>query len=354
MQKIESLKVRRLFDRHMHFREDDLLHAIALFTFLQASGAIAMPNLKEIINTIERAIKYEGQISFLSQREEIKFDPYMTYYLTDNTDIDKLEEGFRRGVWGLAKLYPAGATNNSEDGVTDIKRMYPVFDRMQEIRMPLSLHGEVVGDGIGYYDRERIFVDKILPLLLHHFPGLKIVMEHVSTKEAVDFVIENENIWATVTAHHLIKDETVHDNYDGEFDPFYFCLPVLNSREDRLAIRRAVTSEDENIRKNFGAGSDSAAHYVKDKLAGKPGIFTGLHKTELYTQVFIEENAKLGHLNDFLAVNLLEKVYDIEPIEDYTTLIRKDWTVPMLCNGIRPFMAGEKLQWKILENAVKN
>ena len=344
---MKELKVRKMFDRHVHLRWGDLMKLVALFTFRQCSGAIIMPNLKEIINTIEKAKKYEKQINILSHEKEIKFDPCMTYYLTDNTDIGELEEGFNECIWDLAKLYPAGATTNANNWVTDIKNLYPVFDKMQDIGMPLSLHGEEVDNNLSLYDRERVFVDKTLPLLLYHFPALKIIMEHVSTKEAVDFVIENENICATVTAHHLVKDKTVHKDYEGEFDPFYFCYPVLNSPEDRFAIRKAVTSDNEYIRKNFGAGTDSAPHLIKDKLEGKGGLFTAPIATELYAQVFIEEGAKLGHLNDFLAVNLLEGVYDISPVEEYMTLVKEEWIVPEEYNGIRPFMAGEKLQWKI-------
>lgn len=355
MRKLEKIKVRRLFDRHVHLREDDLMLAIALFTFLQANGAIIMPNLNKVINTIDRAREYEKQINALSGQEGVKFEPYLTYYLTDNTNIDELEEGFREGIWGLAKLYPKGATTNSEDGVTNIKNIYPVFERMQKIGMPLSLHGEETADSLSLYERERLFVKKTFPLLVQHFSELKIVMEHVSTKEGVDFVIENENVWATVTAHHLLKDKTVHGDDENELDPFYYCLPVLNSREDYLAIRKAVTSEDENIRKKFGAGTDSAPHLIVDKLGkNKPGIFTGLDATELYTQVFMEEGVKLEHLDDFLAVNLLEEVYGITPVEEYTTLIKEEHVIPQNCNGVRPFMAGETLQWRTLENAVRN
>lgn len=356
MKQGEELKVKKLVDRHVHLRDfsnfdgaDGMMSLVASYTFRQCSSAIIMPNTHPIINTIDRATVHKSEIGIVQHIQKIQFNPYLTLYLTDNTDIDELEEGYKNGVWIAGKLYPKGATTNSENGVTDIKNIYPILDKMQKIGMPLLLHGEEVGDGISYYDRERMFVELTLPLLLYHFPGLKIVMEHVSTREAIDFVIENENIWATVTAHHLIKDKTVHESYKGEFDPFYFCLPVLNSKEDRLAIRKAVTSENKYIRKNFGAGTDSAPHLISDKLIkNKPGIFTGVHATELYTQVFIEENAKLGHLNDFLAMNLLEEVYRIRSTKDlYITLVKEEWEVPQDCNGIRPFIAGETLQWKI-------
>lgn len=345
----EEKTVKMFFDSHVHFRNiGEMMLFIALYTIRQCSGAIIMPNTKPIINTIEIAKKHRRAIDILSHKEGLQFTPYISYYLTDNTDIAELTEGYKEKVWIIGKLYPAGATTNSEDGVTDIKNIYPVFGKMEKIGMPVSLHGEVVGDGISYYDRERMFIEQILPPIRKDFPELEIIVEHVSTKEAVDFVIQNENTWATVTAHHLMKDKTVHEEYEGEFNPFYFCLPVLNSREDRLAIRKAVTSEDENIRKRFKAITDSAPHLILDKLIGKPGVFTARHATELFVQVFEEEGALDERLNDFLAVNLLEKVYDIRPTEGlYTTLVKEECTVPEERNGIPLFMAGEKLFWKI-------
>jgi len=363
MRKLESIKVRMMFDRHVHFRnKKDLMSDVAPYTFAQCSAAIIMPNTDPVIDSIDRAVEYKKQIEFLPTMKRTKFFPHLALYLTDSTNMYKLEDGYRRGIWATGKLYPSGTTTNSKNGVTDIRKIWLVLGKMEEIGTPLSLHGEVAKDPISLSDsdlnlyyRERVFVRQVLPSIRSNFPELKIILEHVSTKEAVDFVIQNKNIWATVTAHHLMKDETVHGKYRDVIDPFYFCYPVLNSKEDCMAIRKAVTSEDENVRKKFGAGTDSAPHPVRDKLKGKGGLFTAPIAIELYTQVFVEENAKLGYLNDFLAVNLLKDVYGIPPVRDmYTTLIKEEWTVPMYYNGVRPFMAGEKLSWKILEQTSRN
>lgn len=348
MKQGEELTVRMFFDSHVHFRNiGEMMLFVALYTIRQCSGAIAMPNTIPIIDSIDMAREYKGEIDILSHKENKVFDPHIALHLTDNTDVKELRKGYKERVWIIGKLYPKGATTNSENGVTDIKNVYPAFEEMQKIGMPASLHGEVVGKGISYYDRERMFVEQILPPIRRDFPELNIIMEHVSTKEAVDFVIREKNTYGTVTAHHLMKDKTVHEGYDGEFNPFYFCLPVLNSVEDRLAIRKAVTSEDENVRNNFKGITDSAPHLIEDKLIGKPGIFVPF-ATELFAQVFEEENALDERLDDFLAVNLMKKVYGIRPTEGlYTTLVKEEWIVPEKYSGIRPFMAEETLQWKI-------
>jgi dihydroorotase len=340
-----ELQVRKIFDRHVHLRSGELMYSVAPYTFLQANAAIVMPNTKPPITTIDMAKKYRERIDLVSGEDSL-FTPHIPVYLTDNTNIDELEDGFGRNVFIAGKLYPAGATTNSDDGVTNIRNIHHVFERMQDIGMPLLIHCEETYPAINFFDRERRFITRILCAIREMYPGLKIVIEHVSTKEGVDFVIQNENTWATVTPHHLMKN--CNAMFENGLNPFYFCYPVLNSENDRLAIVQAVTSEDKERRKLFGAGTDSAPHYPKDKIkiGGKGGIFNPF-ATEIYTQAFAENNAKLEYLNDFLAVNLLEDVYGIRPRDEFITLVKEGWTVPEECNGIRPFMAGEKLQWQI-------
>lgn len=351
MQNSERLKVKMLFDRHVHFRWADLMQAIIAYTFKQCSGGIWMPNTIPIINSINLARRYGREINILSHKEEIQFAPYGTCYLTDNTDTNELKRGFEEGVWIAGKFYPKGTTTNSENGVTDIENIYHVFEVMQGIRMPALFHCEVpLSSGVDFFDRERVFVDEVLSKIKEEFPELKIVIEHASTKQAIEFVIRNRNAYATITPHHIMK------NYNAMFSGNRmrlenFCLTPLNREEDRLALIRAITSDTEEVRKKFGGGTDTAAHYwATDKLIdGKPGIFTAPFATELYVQVFEQENA-LKYIDDFLAVNLLEEVYDISPNDRmYTTLIKKEWEVPQEYNGIRPFMAGEKLQWKMFD-----
>lgn len=343
-----ELKVRKMFDRHVHLRNMPMMHSIVPYTVRQCSGAIVMPNTKPIINTIEWAKRYKEQIDLSSFKFGTKFTPYLTLYLTDNTNIKELEEGYKKGIWIAGKLYPKGATTNSKNGVTNIQSIYLVLEKMQDIRMPALFHCEETNPAIDFFDRERKFIRRTLYAIRQMFPELKIVFEHISTKEAVEFVIQEKNTWATVTPHHLMK--TCNAMFENGFDSTYFCYPILNSYTDKWAIINAVTSEDKEIRKKFGAGTDSAPHYLenKNKIGGVGGIFTAPNATEVYTQIFVEENAKLGYLNDFLAENLLKDVYGIKPTRDlYTTLVKKEWTVPIHYDGIRPFMADEALQWKI-------
>lgn len=348
MRQGKELKVKMMFDRHVHFRWGDLMSAIAPYTFRQCSGAIIKPNTKPIINSIEIAKEYKKQIDFLVLQERTQFAPYLTLYLTNNTDIDELKRGYKEGVWIAGKLYPAGATTNADNWVNDIENIYPIFEKMQNIGMPLLMHCEKVDTTIDFFDRERIFIKDTMPALITEFPELKIVVEHVSTKEAVSFVIQNSNVWATVTPHHLMKNSNAM--FENGFDPTYFCYPLLNSEEDRQIIISAVMSGVKEIREKFGAGSDSAPHYPesKIKIGGDGGMFTASTVTQAYTQVFVENNAKLGYLNDFLAVNLLKDVYGISSTRElHTTLVKEEWKVPEKYSGIRPFMAGETLQWKI-------
>jgi dihydroorotase len=344
---MSEITVKMLFDRHVHLRQGDLMNIAVPDTVRQCSGAIVMPNTKPVINKINLAREYRGEIDILSHKEGVRFSPYLTYYLTDNTEIEELERGYREGIWIACKLYPLGATTNSARGVSNIENIYPVFKKMQDIGMPLLIHCEERDSTINFFDRERAFVKNTMPTILREFPDLKIVVEHVSTKEAVDFVIQHENVWGTVTPHHLMKN--CNAMFENGFDPTYFCYPILNSEDDRLAIVNAVTSQNKEIRGNFGAGTDSAIHYLENKLkvGGDGGICIARVATEAYTQIFVENNAKLAHLNDFLAVNLLEEVYGISPTRDlFTTLVNEEWEV-LKDSKVLPFMAGETLQWRI-------
>lgn len=344
-----ELKVKRLVDRHVHLRNGELMNLIALYTFRQCDKAIIMPNTKPAITSIDIAREYIREIDILSHKEELQFTPHLTLYLTDNTDIKELKKGYKEDIWIAGKLYPKGVTTNSKNGITDIKNTYPVLEVMQDIGMPALFHCEMpMSSGVGFFDRERVFVDDVLSKIKEEFPELKIVIEHASTRQAIDFVIRNVNTWATITPHHLMK--TYDAMFNNGFDPTYFCYTPLNSEKDRQAIISAVMSGIKGIREKFGAGTDSAPHHPKDKIkiGGNGGIFIPF-PTELYTTVF-EKRRALKYLDDFLAVNLLEEVYGIRPTTGmYTTLVKEEWEVSERYTyyEIRPFMAGEKLQWRI-------
>lgn len=347
MKETESVEVNTMFDGHVHFRQDDLMSAVASYTFEKCSGAIIMPNTKPIISSTELAREYKKEICLLSKKVTDFFFPFLTIYLTNNTDIEDLEMGYENDIFIAGKLYPAGATTNAGNWVTNIENIYPVFEKMQDIGMPLLMHCEKVDSTIDFFDRERVFIKEIMPSLVAEFPDLTVVVEHVSTKEGVEFVVQNKNVWATVTPHHLMKNR--NSMFRNGFNPLYFCYPLLNSEEDRQSVIAAVTSDNMEIRKKFRAGSDSAPHYPENKfkIDGDGGVFTAPVAPEMYTQVFAEKGA-LGYLSDFFAINLMEDVYGITPYrEHHTILVKEEKKVPKFCNGIHPFMAGEKLQWQI-------
>ncbi len=259
-----------------------------------------MPNLKPPVTTAARAKAYRDEI-LAAVPEGASFAPLMTLYLTDVTDADDLEHGFREGILTAAKLYPAHATTNSEFGISDIKRVYPVLERMQKIGMPVLMHGEVTDAEVDIFDREAVFIERVLAPLRRDFPGLKVVMEHITTEEAVAYVGEEGAkgaLAATVTAHHL------HLNRNallvGGVHPHYYCLPVAKREKHRQALIKAATSGG----KMFFLGTDSAPHLdaAKECACGCAGIFTAANALELYAQIF-DDAGKLQNLEAFASRN---------------------------------------------------
>ncbi len=292
------LIIRQPDDWHVHLRDGAMLEAVVAETARQFARAIVMPNLAPPVTTVAAAAAYRSRILAALSPGSV-FTPLMTAYLTDSTDGGELERGFQSGVFTAAKLYPAHATTNAALGVTDMERLYPVLETMQRLGMPLLLHGEVVDHRVDVFDREAVFIERVLAKLLAAFPALKIVLEHITTEEAVAFVESaGSTLGATITPHHLVINRNAM--FEGGIRPHLYCLPVAKRERHRLALRRAATSGNPK----FFLGTDSAPHAVADKesACGCAGIFNAPVALETYAAVFDEEGA-LDKLESFAAEN---------------------------------------------------
>ena len=334
----QTLTIRKPDDWHVHLRDGEMLAKVAPYTARQFARAIIMPNLVPPITTVQAAREYRKRIL---EATAPGFTPLMTCYLTDKSSPDEIARGHEEGVWIAAKLYPAGATTNSASGVTDVRYIYPTLARMEKIGMVLCLHGEVTDPNVDVFDREAVFIDRILTRLVSDFPELKIVLEHITTQDAVDFVATGQ-VAATVTPQHLAINRNAL--FAGGLRPHAFCLPVAKREEHRLAIRRAATSGRENI----FLGTDSAPHArdAKESACGCAGIFNAPYALESYASVFEEEGA-LDRLEAFASLNGA-RFYDLPVNEETVTLERAEVTVPDAIGGIVPFHAGETLGWRVL------
>jgi dihydroorotase len=298
------------------------------------------------VTTAVDAAAYRGRI-LAAVPAGSRFEPLMTCYLTDDTDPDDVARGHDDGIFAAVKLYPAGATTNSARGVTDMARLRPTLERLQEIGLPLLVHGEVVDGEVDVFDREAVYIERVLEPLLADFPGLKVVFEHVTTAEAVDFVrAHGPNLGATITAHHLIINRSAL--FAGGIRPHLYCLPVAKRERHRLALRAAAASGEAS----FFLGTDSAPHPVaaKETACGCAGIFTAPAALELYAQVFAEEGA-LDKLGAFASLNG-PAFYGLPVNEGSLTLVRKASAVPKTValggtDAVLPFLAGEALDWRL-------
>jgi dihydroorotase len=336
-----SFQIRRPDDWHVHLRDGDMLRAVLPWTARQFARAIVMPNLVPPVTTVASAEAYRGRI-LDALPQGAQFTPLMTCYLTDTIDPDEVERGFRDRVWVAAKLYPAKATTNSAFGVTDMARVEKVLERMARLGMPLLVHGEVTDPEIDVFDREAVFIERILAPLHRRLPELKIVLEHVTTKEGVDFVAAaGARVGATITAHHLVINRNAL--FAGGLRPHMYCLPVAKREKHRLALRRAATGGSAK----FFLGTDTAPHPASDKesACGCAGIFTAPAALEVYAGVFEEEGA-LDRFEAFASLNG-PAFYGLPPNEARVTLDRVRWTVPERVGNVVPFLAGEELGWRL-------
>jgi dihydroorotase len=335
----QTLTIRRPDDWHVHLRDGDMLKAVALYTARQFARAIVMPNLVPPVTTVEAAAAYRDRIVAAAGDG---FTPLMTCYLTDNTSPDEIARGFEEGVWIAAKLYPAGATTNSASGVTNMRAIYPALERMEKTGMVLCVHGEVTDPDVDVFDREAVFIERVLSQVVRDFPALKVVFEHITTIDAADFVSgSGPNIAATVTPQHLIINRNAI--FAGGLRPHSYCLPVAKREEHRIGVRNAATSGSAK----FFLGTDSAPHSreAKESACGCAGIFNAPFALESYATVFEEEGA-LDKLEAFASVNGAE-FYGLPLNEGTITLERAEVEVPQEIDGIVPFHAGERLRWRM-------
>jgi dihydroorotase len=343
---VDTLTIRRPDDWHLHLRDGAALQSVLHFTAHQFGRAIVMPNLTPPITTAEQADAYKARI-LAALPAGSAFTPLMTAYLTNGTDPNDLAAGFRDGAFIAAKLYPAHATTNSAAGVTDIRNIDGVLERMAEIGMPLLVHGEVTDPAVDIFDREAVFIDKILEPLVERLPTLRVVFEHATTERAVEFVRgAGANIGCTITPHHLLLNRNAM--FQGGIRPHHYCLPVVKREKHRLALVEAATSGDPH----FFLGTDSAPHAVsaKETACGCAGIFNAPTAIELYAEVFDAAQA-LDRLEAFASLNG-PRFYGLPVNEQSITLERSPTTVPdaaPLPDGgeIRPFRASETLAWRI-------
>ena len=329
-------------DWHVHLRDDQLLERVVADTARTFRRAIVMPNLRPPVTTVAAARAYRERIQAACP-SELDFTPLMTAYLTDDIPPEELESGFRDGVFTAAKLYPANATTNSAAGVTDLLRIDSVLDCMARIGMPLLIHGEVTDADVDVFDREATFIERHLKPLTRRHPDLRIVFEHITTEQAVDFVgSADQNLAATITPHHLHINRNAM--FSGGLRSDFYCLPVAKRERHRLALRRAATSGDAR----FFLGTDSAPHERsgKETSCGCAGIFNAPNALESYAQVFDEENA-LDCLEAFASRNG-PAFYGLPVNSDRITLKRRDQLVPELVDGLVPFHAGQILSWTIV------
>jgi dihydroorotase len=322
-----------------------MLSLVLPFTARAFARAIVMPNLVPPVSSVAAAAAYRRRI-LAALPEGAEFTPLLTCYLTDATPPEEISRGHGKAVFTAAKLYPAGATTNSEFGVSGVERIMPVLERMAAIGMPLLVHGEVADPEVDLFDREAVFIDRVLDPLRRRLPELKIVFEHITTKEAAQYVAAaGERLAATITAHHLLINRNAL--FSGGIRPHLYCLPIAKREEDRLALRRAATSGDPH----FFLGTDSAPHAVaqKEGACGCAGIFSAPAALEIYAEVFEEEGA-LGRLEAFASLNG-PRFYGLAINEARLTLLREPFCVPERIgagtDAVIPFRAGESLRWRL-------
>lgn len=342
---MNSLTIVAPDDWHLHFRDGDMLPETVPATARCFKRAIVMPNLVPPVTNAAMALAYKQRI-LSAAPEGSDFMPLMTLYLTNTTRPADIQEAVKQGITA-AKLYPAGATTNSDAAVSALDTLFPVFQAMSDLGMPLLIHGEVTDNHIDIFDREKEFIDRHLRNIVSTFPNLKVVFEHITTKDAAEFVMNaSENVAATITPQHLLLNR--NDLLVGGIRPHNFCLPVLKRNIHQTALQEAVKSGS----KKFFLGTDSAPHekHKKESSCGCAGCYSAWSAIELYAQIF-EEIGALDHFEAFASLNGPD-FYNLPRNQSTLTLIRESWTIPeeiILPNGqpIVPFYAGMKVNWKL-------
>lgn len=341
----QSITLVKPDDWHLHLRDGAAMASVLPHTARQFARAIVMPNLRPPVTTTAQALAYRERI-LAALPEGMHFEPLMTLYLTDNTPAEEIRRARQSGLVHAVKLYPAGATTNSDAGVTDLKKCYRALEAMQEAGMPLLVHGEVTDADIDIFDREAVFIERIMRPLRSAMPALKVVFEHITTQDAAQYVNEERGpTAATITAHHLLYNR--NEIFRNGLRPHFYCLPVLKREEHRQALIKAATSGSPK----FFLGTDSAPHPkgMKEHGCGCAGCYTALHAMELYAQAFDEAGA-LDRLEAFASLNGPD-FYGLPRNAQTVTLHRESWVLPEeLPFGdatIVPLNGGQELQWKL-------
>jgi dihydroorotase len=341
-----EIKLTRPDDWHLHLRDDALMKSVLPDTARQFARAIVMPNLRPPVTTTEQAMQYRERI-LAALPTGVTFEPLMTLYLTDNTSAEEIRKAKQSGIVHAVKLYPAGATTNSDAGVTDLRNTYAALEEMQACGMPLLVHGEVTTSDIDIFDREAVFIERVLEPLLNDLPDLRVVFEHITTREAVQFVVNAaDNIAATITAHHLLYNRNAM--LVGGVRPHYYCLPVLKREMHREALIKAATSGS----KQFFLGTDSAPHaqHTKENACGCAGCYTAHAAIELYAEAF-EAAGALNRLEGFASFYGAD-FYRLPRNTEIITLRKEEWQVPATVGfgeyQLVPLRAGEKMKWKMV------
>jgi dihydroorotase len=342
---MDQLTLKRPDDWHLHLRDGAAMASVLGDSARRFGRAIVMPNLKPAVRTTQQALHYRERI-LAALPEGVAFEPLMTLYLTDDTPPEEIARAKLSGrVFGV-KLYPAGATTHSDEGVTRISRCFHALEKMEQMGLPLLVHGESTDPAIDVFDREKAFLEEVLGPLLERFPQLKVVLEHVTTRDAVQYVeVTGANVAATITAHHLLMNRNAL--FLGGIRPHHYCLPVLKREEHREALVEAATSGNPK----FFLGTDSAPHsrQAKEADCGCAGIYTAHAAIELYAIAF-EEAGALDRLEGF-ASEFGAQFYGLPPSLDTITLVREDWkvpeTLPFGAEQLVPLRAGETLPWKL-------
>ncbi|MGE8368056.1 dihydroorotase [Cupriavidus sp.] len=340
----QTLTITRPDDWHLHLRDGTALAAVLPDTARQFARAIIMPNLKPPVTTVAQAAAYRDRI-LAALPAGLAFEPLMTLYLTDKTSAEEIVAAKASGFVHGVKLYPAGATTNSDAGVTDLRHCAAALEAMQRVGLPLLVHGEVTDPAIDIFDREAVFIDQVMTPLRRDFPALKVVFEHITTKDAAEYVRDAEGpVAATITAHHLLYNRNAI--FTGGIRPHYYCLPVLKRETHREALVAAAVSGSPR----FFLGTDSAPHArgLKEHACGCAGCYTGLHAMELYAEAF-EAAGALNKLEAFASFNG-PAFYSLPRNSGTLTLSREDWQLPAeLPYGdttLVPLRGGETLRWK--------
>jgi dihydroorotase len=343
---MKTISITRPDDWHLHLRDGAALKAVLPDTARQFARAIVMPNLRPPVTTTELALAYRERI-LAALPSGMSFEPLMTLYLTDNTSADEIVRAKRSGVIHGVKLYPAGATTNSDSGVTNLSNCSKALAAMEELGMPLLAHAEVTDADVDVFDRERVFIERNMLPLLKNFPALKVVFEHITTKDAADFVTAvPANVAATITAHHLLMNR--NDMFKGGIQPHHYCLPILKREEHRLALVKAATSGSSK----FFLGTDSAPHArsTKEAACGCAGMYTAHAAIELYAEAFENANAldKLEPFASFYGADF----YGLPRNSERITLVKESWSVPQSLpfdgDVLVPLRAGQSVHWKLV------